>query len=364
MALQGNLRDFAATEILQLLASQQKTGCLMLEWNTERAVIYVLEGRIVSTRKPGMAKDDTLLHFLRRVHRLSEEQYQGILTIQRESQRDLEDLLVNGRYLDEEELAGYLERQILDDLMRVTRWENGDYRFDPNHRWPSKPIVRMNIEGAVIEAARRVDEQKRFVTVFRDPYQVLGLRDLPDPDEPLSEEVRELFGIINGQNTVAQVVEAASLTEYEAYEAIHQMLEASWIEFVGRRDPGRPQSAPVPATPSRPRRQPVHWLHEVAMALAVAGAAFGLHMAGERLPRSTTQSGAGDIFVAARIQNLELALDLYALERGRYPQTLEVLVDDRWISADQLETPGRILRYRPEDDGRSYSLATQAVGRR
>ena len=88
-----------------------------------------------------------------------------------------------------------------------------------------------NIEGAVIEAARRVDEQKRFVAVFRDPHQVLGLRDLPDPDEPLSEEVRELFGIIDGQHTVAQVVEAASLTEYEAYEAIHQMLEASWIEF-------------------------------------------------------------------------------------------------------------------------------------
>ena len=364
MALQGNLRDFAATEILQLLATQQKTGCLMLQWNTEHAVIYVLEGRIVSTRKPGMAKDDTLLHFLRRVHRLSEEQYQGILTIQRESRRDLEDLLVNGRYLDEEELAGYLERQILDDLMRVTRWESGDYRFDPNNRWPNKPIVRMNIEGAVIEAARRVDEQKRFVTVFRDPYQVLGLRDLPDPDEPLSEEVRELFGIIDGQHTVAQVVEAASLTEYEAYEAIHQMLEASWIEFVGRRDPGRPQATAAPSAPARPRPRPVHWVYELAMAAAVAAAALGLHVAGGRLPRIAVQGGGNDIFVAARVQNIELALDLYALERGSYPQTLEVLVDDRWISADQLETPGQVLRYRPEDGGRSYSLALQAAGRR
>lgn len=362
MALQGNLRDFAATEILQLLASQQKTGCLMLEWNTERAVIYVQEGRIVSSRRPGMAKDDTLLHFLLRVHRLSDEQYQGILTIQRESQRDLEDLLLNGRYLDEEELAGYLERQILDDLMRVTRWESGDYRFDPNNRWPTRPIVRMNIEGAVIEAARRVDEQKRFVTVFRDPYQVLGLRDLPDPDEPLSEEVRELFGIIDGQHTVAQVVEAASLTEYEAYEAVHQMLEANWIEFVGRRDPGRPQAA-APAAPSRPRPRPVHWLHEAAMALAVAAAAFGLHAAGERLPRGAAQRGAHDIFVAARVQNIELALDLYALERGRYPHTLEVLVDDRWISADQIEAPGQVLRYRPVEGGAGYELALQTTSR-
>jgi hypothetical protein len=357
MALQGSLRDFAATEILQLLGSQQKTGCLLLKWNTEHAVIYVQEGRIVSTRRPGLSKDDALLLFLRRVHRLSEEQYQGILTIQRESQRDIEDLLINGRYFDQEELAGYVERQILDDLMRVTRWESGDYRFDPNNRWPSKPIVRMNIEGAVMEAARRVDEQKRFVTVFRDPHQVLGLRDLPDPDEPLSEEVRELFGIVNGQHTVAQVVEAASLTEYEAYEAIHQMLDASWIEFVGRRDPGYAPAPAVQPRSDRPRRRPVRGLHEVAMALAVALFAFGLHRAGGQLPRGSSNGGANDIFVAARVQNVELALDLYALERGRYPQALTDLVGDRWIAGDQLDTPGQILHYRQEQGGRAYSLA-------
>src|SRR5882724_1333688 len=103
MALQGNLRDFSATEILQLVGSQKKTGCLSMEWNTERAVIYMLEGRIISTRNPGLQKDDPLLLFLRKVHRLSEEQYRGILTIQRESSRELEDLLLNGRYLEADE---------------------------------------------------------------------------------------------------------------------------------------------------------------------------------------------------------------------------------------------------------------------
>src|SRR5690349_19820371 len=74
MALQGNLRDFAATEILQLVGTQKKSGCLSLEWNTEKAVVWVQEGRIVSTRVPGMSKDDPLLNFLRKIHRLSDEQ--------------------------------------------------------------------------------------------------------------------------------------------------------------------------------------------------------------------------------------------------------------------------------------------------
>src|SRR5438552_3339150 len=116
MALQGNLRDFSATEILQLLGMQQKTGCLLLERASECVLIFVNDGRIVSTRRPGMAPDDPLLKFLLKVHRLSHDQHLGIASIQKESGRDLEDILVNGRYLDSDELSAYLERQILDDV--------------------------------------------------------------------------------------------------------------------------------------------------------------------------------------------------------------------------------------------------------
>ena len=36
------------------------------------------------------------------------------------------------------------------------------------------------------------------------------------------------------------VVADAPLCEYEAYEALQRMVEAGWLEFVGRRDPGAP----------------------------------------------------------------------------------------------------------------------------
>ena len=125
MALQGNLRDFSATEILQLLGSQKKTGCLILESGSLHAVIYVNDGRIVSTRQPGMAKDDPLISFLRRIHRLTDEQVLGLTTIHQESKRDLEDLLVNGNYVEPQDLAAFIERQILDTLMAVMAWPDG-----------------------------------------------------------------------------------------------------------------------------------------------------------------------------------------------------------------------------------------------
>ncbi len=359
MALQGNLRDFSATEILQLVGSQKKTGCLTMEWNTERAVLYTLEGRIISTRNPGLQKDDPLLLFLRKVHRLSEEQYRGILTIQRESQRELEDLLLNGRYLEADELAGYVERQILDDLTRLVRWEDGTYRFDPHTRWNAPPIVRLSIEGAMIEAARRVDEQKRFVQVFRDPYQLLGVRDLPDPNEPLSEEERELFGIIDGQHTVQEIVEAAPLSEYEAYEALFRMLDEKWIEVTGRRDPGVAPAAP--AAEHADRRVPAagQLARELALAAAIAASALGLRFAGDRVASSPPALPSHDVFAAAQERDLRFALDLYRREHGSYPPRLEDLVEARWISDGQRRFPGYRLLYRAGADGASYTLALE-----
>lgn len=360
MALQGNLRDFASTEILQLVGTQRKSGCLTLEWNTERAGIWVVDGRIVSTRQPGLAKDDPLLAFLRRTKRLSEEQYRGIVTIQRESNRDLEDLLLNGRYLDAQELAIFVERQILDDLMRVVRWDNGSYRFDPNAKWPFAPVASLSMEGALIEASRRVDEQKRYVSLFKDPHQLLGVRELPDPDESLSEEERELFGIIDGQHTVAETVEAAPYSEYEAYEALQRMHESNWIEFVGRRAPGKtPPPAPVPLPKHESRKAAGRPLNEVAVALVILAAVFGLRALSDRLPFGPRANPANDVFAAAQVRDVRYALELYHRERGNYPERLGELVEDHWIAADQVELPGYVVVYRADRGGQAYRLDLQ-----
>jgi len=356
MALQGNLRDFSAMEILQLVGSQKKSGCLVMEWNTERFHVWVSEGRIVSTRQQGLPPDDSLARFLRKVHRLSDEQYRGLVTIQKESGRDLEDLLVKGRYVDAVELAGLIERQILDDIMRLVRWENGSYRFDPATTWPGEPLVHLGMEGVMIEAARRIDEQKRFVGVFRDPHVLLGVRDLPDPDEPLSEEEREIFGIVDGLHTLAEVVEAAPLIEYEAYESLQRMLEAQWIEFVGRRDPGfvAPPAPPVPAVRDRHKAPP--WMREIAVGAGVLAAVAIVRLAASHIPATRPPRLADDVYAAAQIRDLRAAVDLFGRERGDYPRQLEDLVEDRWIDGSQLRIPGYAIQYKLVNGGRSYEL--------
>jgi hypothetical protein len=354
MALHGNLRDFSVIEILQLLGSQNKTGCLMLEWNTERAQVYVHDGRIIATRQPGMKPDDPLLAFLVKVHRLSDEQRRGLVSIHRESDRDLEDLLLNGRYLEAEELKNYVERQILNDLMRVVRWESGNYRFEPKCVWPAAPLVRLSMEGALIEAARRVDEQKRFASRFRNPHDLLGVRDLPDPDEPLSEEEKELFGIIDGHHTTAEVVEDAPLLEYEAYESLDRMFEAQWIEVVGQRNVGEAPPPPRVAVAAVPAAR---MTRELLVGALVLTAAIGLRISALAMDaRRFPETQATAAFAASRADEIRAAVELYRRDTGAYPRNLNALIADDWLEADRLRIRGYRLRYEVVRDGGSYRL--------
>src|SRR5438105_1296175 len=298
--LQGQLSDFSASEILQLLGTQRKTGCLALEHGAERRVVYVVDGRIVSTRTPGLAKDDPLLGFLRGIHRLSEEQARGIATLHRETGRDLEDLLLNGRYVDEEELAACVERQILEDVMQISRWEQGAYRFDPALVWTQRPLARLTSEGVVMEAARRADEQRRYDERLGGANLLLGVRDLPDPADPLTEEERELFGIIDGGHTIEEVVQAAPLTDFETREALHRFLEAGWIEITGTRAAGAPPPpavAPV-RTASRPR-----WARDLTLAAGAVGLVAALRLLAP-LAIPGPSSDTNNVFAEAQVRDV------------------------------------------------------------
>ena len=353
MALQGNLRDFSISEILQLLGTQRKSGCLVLERDAEKGVVYVTDGRIVSARDAGMPTHDPLIAFLRRIHRISDEQYRGLLTIHQESGRDLEDLLLNGRYFEQEVLAGFVERQILEALLRLSHWESGSYRFEPALTWKGARLVKLSIEGALIESARRIDERKRQRATFADPHQLLGVRDLPAADDSLSDEESELFGVIDGHHTVAEAVEAAPLTEYEAYEALHRMMEAGWVEFVGRREPGA--TVVAEAKPSGPQGRAL--LREIAAAVIAMAVVFGLVLAGRALSRTAVVPAAAvDVFTTTQVRDLRHILELYRRDHGDYPTQLSQLVEDDWITPHDLANPTGQLVYLHTRSMRDYQL--------
>jgi hypothetical protein len=353
MGLSGSLREFALSEILQLLSSQRKTGSLRLTHGEETRVVYLLEGRIASVRDKGFGAEDPLGRFLRRIHRLSNEQVRGIASIHGESGRDLVDLLLNGRYLEREELAVLYERLVLDVLHEMLGWEDGTYSFSNTVPPESVMPISLSTESMLMEAVRRTDEMRRYKQKLSDTGLVLGLKELPDPDAALSEEEKELFGLVDGRRSLGELLLESSLTDYEGYEALFRLVEAGWIEIQGRRVKEVPQ--PTPQAVSAERGAAIRREALLAVGAVTLIAVFQLLAWKTTAPPPRAESLAQDAYASLGIRDVRFAVETFRTAQGRYPATLNELVTSGWLKKSQLEPEGWTLVYAPTADD-SYQL--------
>jgi hypothetical protein len=136
------------------------------------------------------------------------------------------------------------------------------------------------------------------------------------------------------------------------------MLEAKWIELAGRRDPG--ESAKATSREAKVRvgpQRPVLW--ELVVLVGVVGFLFLARIGGRQLAAAPPPDPANDVFAAAQLRNLRIALELYRRENGAYPEAIEDMVHDHWITPDQASVQGYIMRYRPPLQGAAYRLELQ-----
>jgi len=347
MALSGSLREFALSEILQLLSSQRKTGSLRLTRGSEMRVVYLLEGRIASMRDRGYSNEDPLARFLRRVHRLSEEQLRGIASIHAESNRDLVDLLLNGRYIEREELTMLYERMVLDVLNEILAWEDGTYSFSNVAPPESALTLSLSTESMLMEAVRRLDELKRYKHKLTDPALVLGLKELPDPDASLGEDEKELFGLVDGRRSLGELVAEAPFSDFEAYEALFRLIEAGWIEIMGRRAPEAPAASE--AAVARPGLA-TSWRTEMMMAGACALLVLVVQVLAWKSTPRPTRGPSTDVYAALGVRDVRAALEAERARTGTYPQTLDALVENGWLEKRQLTPAGAKLTYQAGED--------------
>ena len=358
MDLSGSLREFHLSEIVQLLSSQRKTGRLTLTRGDDDASLYFEDGRLAGAREPGLQKDDPLMKFLRRVHWLSDEQLRGIESLHSESDRDLIDILLNGRYLESEELTALYERMSIDIVFHLLSWDDANYSFTAGPPPETHLPVSYSTEGILMESVRRIDESRRYLQELPEAHEIPGLKELPDPDASLGEDEKELFALVDGNRTIAEIVAQAPLCDFEALEGLSSLFENGWLEIVGSREVGGLRVASKPAPKPASRRS------EILMTGALAGLVVTLLLITAPLrvpPTSQALAPDKDVFRRAHWGDIEMALSVYREEQGNYPAKLALLISSEWITAGQLRFSGYQLQYTCSEDGQSYELTVTAT---
>jgi hypothetical protein len=269
MPLQGNLRDFSTTQLLNLVNLAGKTGTLSIHEGVktgekdavgadrmapgkERARVSFKVGKLISATLGG--QDGNLVSVLNKAGKLTDDQARII----RERARNTSDkalalLLINANYVTQRDVVSSIQQHTLDVVYNLLSWNEGPFRFEDNILPSSDRIlVPIDLENVIIEGARRIKEIEQLTAHL--PNLDMALKFPENPREKfkgihLSVEEWRVVSFVNPKNTIRQIAKANNMSEIEIRRIVFGLEQAGLVELI--RPPGM-DSAATPGGMKRP----------------------------------------------------------------------------------------------------------------
>lgn len=243
MALQGRLGEFSAAEALGLIAREEKSGRLLIEFDGGRHVVHFERGRVLQARDPDLSPEDSFLQLLREAHVVSPEQWRSLAARVRERPgRDpLEGLLIMG-VATREQLKEWLLMHAQGVLESILELPDGQFSFVSTTKSGTFCVpLSEKTEYMVMEAGRRSDEAKELLATELPrsglPIMLPGSR--PVPTDPFR---RALLRLIDGSRSIGEMLGTSAIPRYELLTLLKMLQER---EVCAIRLPERPRSSAV-----------------------------------------------------------------------------------------------------------------------
>jgi hypothetical protein len=167
MPLQGNIRDFSTTQLLNLVNLSRRTGMLTIfeaiptgekdamknekmAAGEERAKVAFNKGKLVFATLS--SQDNGLVAVLNKAGKLTDEQAR----ILREKAKNTSDKalamrLIGAKYVTQADIVNCIKQHILDVVYNLMTWTEGPFRFDDDATPGSDHIlVPIDLENVII----------------------------------------------------------------------------------------------------------------------------------------------------------------------------------------------------------------------
>ena len=337
MSLEGNLTSFGLSEILQLIAGQQKTGLLSVTRQTSSMKLFFREGRIVSTRDRRKAGGDPLKDYLVRYGIISEREVARLTELSARAKLDFTDIILSEGVLSGEDLQRHCRNHIQETVYDILTWEQCSYKFitGPQVMDGVRVLADLPVEGLLMESMRWIDEFSMMAVEFPSGETTVKRTEGTEEKAELTRNETAVLELLDDERTIDDLVAHAKIPRFETIEALRQLKESGLVEVENRVSPlvvrDEAQTQPKPSRATR-RRNPAP--------LVVAAAAFiicGIWGARGALPFHTLNTDGSERGAAqARIsstdrsrveQNLRWCLEVYRATYGSYPEDLSALED-------------------------------------
>lgn len=363
MALEGNLSAFGVSEILQLIAVQQKTGMLTISNVDVSTVMFFRNGEIVSARDRRRKARDAFKDYLTRYGVLERDQLVRISQISAQSKLDFTDIVMSEGFIEPEELRKHWRQQVQETMHDVLTWEDGTYKFISNNDLVDglKSLGSFNVEGMLMESMRRIDEFPLMLEMFPTEKLIFSRADAAADEEGMTENERCILALLEKPTALRDLIAKGKMPVFEVYEVLKLLREKDLI-LVEEPEPERGELDEQAAASAKKRRKLKNAKPLVAALLLFAGASYlGLGPAAADLsPRdlSVPTLLSGQEITRTRVEHrLRWLLDAHRAQYGAYPARLEELGSSGLATPDFLErVRANKIRYQLTGGKTAYTL--------
>lgn len=349
MALQGTLKDFSITEIIQLIGQQLKTGVLKIRRGKDRVEIHFVDGMIVHIYSNYRGRKDLIGEILVKAERITEEQLDRVLEIQKETFKYLGEILVELQLLTKDDVLKVISTQIYETIYDLFWWEDGYFNFDLKLVESYKKIpFALSTEQVLLNILRMVDEWSEIEKKIFSPHlifkKVLRLEEksvsgLPSQSylkEKLTSEQELIYNLVDGVKTVQDIVDRSLLGKFNTSENLVELFEMGLIEMAGVRTPSLVKK--VGLINIREAFTFVSYgafLAFIFLILVYVKPNFLQHLWDSKIERADIEIPM-HLAHKTQLDRIKNALEIYSLETGQYPTRLEELISARLLQKSDL----------------------------
>jgi hypothetical protein len=272
MPLQGNIRDFTTTQLLNLVNLSRRTGMLTIfeavptgekdamknekmAAGAQRAVVAFNKGKLVYAALTN--QDNGLVAVLNKAGKLTDAQARVLRErAQGTSDKVLAMRLIGAKYVTQTDIVNCIKNHILDVVYNLTTWSEGPFRFDDNTVPEGDNIlVPIELENVIIEASRRAKDFDEINAVIEDLD--VSLRFPENPKEKfkgvhLGVDEWKVVSYVNPKNSIRQIMKQLNMSEMEIKKVVYGLHQAGLVEIVARSQ--QPEQKAAAANPTSRRR--------------------------------------------------------------------------------------------------------------
>jgi hypothetical protein len=271
MVLKSNLHVMELSDLLQWIKMARKTGTC--EFRRAEAVrrVYFRDGVIVAcaANEPFLLLGQFLLAYGRATERAIDE----AMRVQEQTGENLGAILVQSGAITREHLRRAIQAKAEETVFGLFDWPDATFEFEQDVApGPDTMAIEIDIQSALLDGARRMDELKRIRETFKSQNVVLSRTDSePDLQMIASPMGARLYDAIDGKRTLAEVLlHSRASSEFLACSFLLRLLEREVVAITGVRETSL-SSQPLAVRADRIRQLVAHGEYAAALDLVDAG---------------------------------------------------------------------------------------------